>query len=128
MPSIASVNFLVHDIDEALRFFRECLGFDVVADEIDSDRRRTVVAPRGGSGAALVLKPAIGDEQRAAVGRQGGGVVLFFLETDDFARDHQRMLAAGVRFREEPRHEAYGIVAVFDDLHGNGWDLIQPAP
>ena len=127
MPSIASINYLVHDIDEALRFFRECLGFETVADEISADRRRTVVAPRGGTGAALVLKPAHDDEQRAAVGRQGGGVVLFFLETDDFERDHTRMLAAGVRFREEPRHEPYGTVAVFDDLYGNGWDLIQPA-
>lgn len=127
MPSIASINYLVHDIDEALVFFREQLGFDVVADEIGPDRRRTVVAPRGGQGAALVLKPAIADEQKAAVGRQGGGVVLFFLETDDFERDHRRMVAAGVHFREEPRHEPYGSVAVFDDLCGNGWDLIQPA-
>ncbi len=127
MPSIASINYLVHDIDEALAFFREQLGFEVVADEIGPDRRRTVVAPRGGAGAALVLKPAIADEQKAVVGRQGGGVVLFFLETDDFDRDYRRMVAAGVRFREEPRHEPYGTVAVFDDLYGNGWDLIQPA-
>jgi catechol 2,3-dioxygenase-like lactoylglutathione lyase family enzyme len=127
MPSIASVTYLVHDIDEALMFFREQLGFDVVTDEIGPDRRRTVVAPRGGTGAALVLKPAIDDEQRAAVGHQGGGAVLFFLETDDFERDHRHMAAAGVHFREQPRHEPYGTVAVFDDLYGNGWDLIQPA-
>jgi catechol 2,3-dioxygenase-like lactoylglutathione lyase family enzyme len=127
MSSIASVNYLVHDIDEALTFFREQLGFEVVADEIGPDRRRTVVAPHGGTGASLVLKPATDDEQRAAVGRQGGGAVMFFLETDDFDRDHRHMVAAGVRFREEPRHEPYGTVAVFDDLYGNGWDLIQPA-
>jgi catechol 2,3-dioxygenase-like lactoylglutathione lyase family enzyme len=127
MSSIASLNYLVHDIDEALTFFREQLGFEVVADEIGPGRRRTVVAPRGGTGASLVLKPASDDDQRAAVGRQGGGAVLFFLETDDFERDHRHMLAAGVRFREEPRHEPYGTVAVFDDLYGNGWDLIQPA-
>jgi catechol 2,3-dioxygenase-like lactoylglutathione lyase family enzyme len=127
MPSIASVTYLVRDIDEALTFFREQLRFDVVADEIGLDRRRTVVAPRGGAGAALVLKPAVGDEQQAAVGRQGGGAVLFFLETDDFARDHRHLLAAGLHFREEPRHEPYGTVAVFDDVYGNGWDLIQPA-
>lgn len=127
MSSIASVNFLVHDIDQALAFFTSSLGFDVLTDETSGGRRRVVVAPAGGSGAALVLKPAEGDEQRAAVGRQGGGAVLFFLETDDFARDHERMLAAGVSFREEPRHEVYGSVAVFDDLYGNGWDLIQPA-
>lgn len=127
MPSIASVNYLVRDIDEALVYFRELLGFETVADEISADRRRTVVAPRGGTGAALVLKPAVGDAQLAAVGDQGAGAVLFFLETDDFERDHRRMLAAGVSFREEPRHEPYGTVAVFDDLYGNGWDLIQPA-
>ena len=126
MASIASINFLVHDIDEALGFFADALGFEVLSDEVAADRRRTVVAPAGGAGAALVLKLAEGDEQRAAVGRQGGGVVLFVLETDDFTRDHERMLAAGVRFREEPRHEVYGSVAVFDDLYGNGWDLIQP--
>ena len=127
MPAIASVTYLVHDIDEALTFFRERLGFETVADDIGTDRRRTVVAPRGGQGAALVLKPAADDEQRAAVGRQGGGAVLFFLETDDFNRDHHHMVAAGVHFREEPRHEVYGTVAVFDDLYGNGWDLIQPS-
>lgn len=127
MPSIASINYLVHDIDVALTFFREQLGFETVVDEIGPDRRRTVVAPRGGAGAALVLKPAVTDEQRAAVGRQGADVVLFFLETDDFERDHRHMVAAGVCFREEPRHEPYGTVAVFDDLYGNGWDLIQPA-
>lgn len=126
MASIAQVNFLVLDIDDALAFFRDRLGFDVVADEVGAGRRRTVVAPSGGAGAALVLKLAETDEQRAAVGRQGGGVVLFFLETDSFARDHARMVEAGVCFREEPRHEVYGSVAVFDDLYGNGWDLIQP--
>lgn len=126
MASIAQVNYLVHDIDEALAFFRDRLGFDVVTDEISAGRRRAVVSPAGSAGAALVLKLAEGEQQQATVGRQGGGVVLFFLETDDFAADHARMLEAGVTFREEPRHESYGSVAVFDDLYGNGWDLIQP--
>ncbi|KQV73601.1 extradiol dioxygenase [Aeromicrobium sp. Root344] len=127
MPSIAGINYLVRDVDEALTYFTVDLGFDVLEDDDTPGRRRVVVAPPGGTGAALVLKLAETDEQQAAVGRQGGGVVLFFLETEDFARDHARMRDAGVRFREEPRHEAYGSVAVFEDLYGNAWDLIQPA-
>jgi hypothetical protein len=127
MPSIAGFNFLVHDVDEAVAYFAGGLGFDVLDDDDTSGRRRVVVAPPGGTGATLVLKLAEADEQRAMVGRQGGGIVLFFLETDDFERDHARMLKAKVSFREEPRHEAYGTVAVFEDLYGNAWDLIQPA-
>ena len=127
MPSIAGINYLVRDVDEAVTWFAGGLGFDVLEDDTSSGRRRVVVAPPGGSGATLVLKLADADEQRAAVGRQGGGVVLFFLETDDFERDHTRMLQAKVAFREEPRHEVYGTVAVFEDLYGNAWDLIQPA-
>ncbi|MEV7396939.1 VOC family protein [Aeromicrobium sp. NPDC092404] len=127
MASIAQVNYLVRDLDEALSYFADRLGFAVLEDSAGSGRRRVVVAPPGGSGAALVLKLAETDESQAMVGRQGGGVVLFFLETDDFDRDHARMREAGVAFREEPRHEAYGSVAVFEDLYGNAWDLIQPA-
>lgn len=127
MPSIAGINYLVHDVDEAVTYFAGGLGFDVLEDDDSSGRRRVVVAPVDGNGASLVLKRAETDEQRAAVGRQGGGVVLFFLETDDFERDHLRMQKARIRFREEPRHEPYGTVAVFEDLYGNAWDLIQPA-
>ena len=127
MPSIAQVNYLVRDVDEALDYFTRGLGLDVLEDDAGSGRRRVVVAPPGGTGAALVLKRAETQEQLAAVGRQGGGVVLFFLETDDFERDHTRMRKAKITFREEPRHEAYGTVAVFEDLYGNAWDLIQPA-
>ncbi len=127
MPSIAGINYLVHDVDEALAYFAGGLGFDVLEDDDSSGRRRVVVAPPESSGAALVLKLAETDEQRAAVGRQGGGVVLFFLETDDFERDHVRMRKAKITFREQPRREAYGTVAVFEDLYGNAWDLIQPA-
>lgn len=127
MASIAQINFLVLDVDEALTYFVHALGFDVLADDDSAGRRRVVVAPAGSAGAALVLKLAEADEQRAAVGHQGGGIVLLFLETDDFERDHERMIRAGVAFREAPRHEAYGTVAVFEDLYGNAWDLIQPA-
>jgi catechol 2,3-dioxygenase-like lactoylglutathione lyase family enzyme len=127
VPSIAGINYLVRDVDQALAYFAEGLGFEVLEDDDSSGRRRVVVAPPGGNGATLVLKPAETEEQRAAVGHQGAGVVLFFLETDDFERDHARMLRADVAFREEPRHEAYGTVAVFEDLYGTAWDLIQPA-
>lgn len=86
-----------------------------------------VVKPRGGDGAAFLLAQAANEVQRAAIGNQTGGRVGFFLKTDDFARDHAAMLAAGVRFLEEPRHEVYGTVAVFADLYGNSFDLIQHA-
>ena len=88
-------------------------------------KRWVVVAPPGGRGASLVLGKAVG-EQAAAIGKQAGGRVFLFLETDDFARDYARMSAEGVTFREAPRHEAYGSVVVFEDLYGNPWDLIEP--
>lgn len=84
------------------------------------------MAPPGGRGARLLLARADDAGQRAAIGNQTGGRVMLFLETDSFASDHERMVAAGVRFLEEPRHEAYGSVAVFVDLYGNKWDLIEP--
>lgn len=85
-----------------------------------------LVGPAGGSGARLLLARADGADQEAMIGRQGGGRVMLFLETDDFARDHARMLANGINFLEAPRHEPYGSVAVFEDLYGNKWDLIEP--
>ncbi|MCZ9346570.1 VOC family protein, partial [Streptomyces sp. TRM76130] len=85
-----------------------------------------VVEPGAGGGAALLLARARGGGQRARIGDQTGGRVGFFLHTDDFSRDHARMAAAGVTFLEEPRHEPYGTVAVFQDLYGNRWDLLQP--
>lgn len=128
MQSLGAIAFLVHDYDEAIAFFVDALGFSLVEDVPQGDGKRWVtVAPRGPEGTKLLLARAIDDGQRAQVGKQGGGRVFLFLHTDDFAADHARMRAHGVRFREEPRHEAYGTVAVFDDLYGNGWDLIQPA-
>jgi catechol 2,3-dioxygenase-like lactoylglutathione lyase family enzyme len=119
--------FLVRDYDEAIAFFVERLGFELRSDDALADAKRwVVVAPvRGEFG--LLLAKAADDEQRAAVGRQGGGRVFLFLETDDFARDHAVYLSRGVHFVEQPRHEAYGSVAVFEDLYGNRWDLIQKA-
>ncbi|MCB7137101.1 VOC family protein [Cellulosimicrobium marinum] len=122
MLRISDVTFLVRDLDEAITFFVDALGFVVRQDEVvGASWRRVVVGPDGG-GTGLVLVPATGD----VLGRQAGGDVALFLETDDFAAQHARMLAHGVRFREEPRHEPYGTVAVFEDLHGMPWDLIQP--
>ena len=128
MPSLGAITFLVHDYDEAIAFFTGALGFTLVEDTPQgADKRWVTVAPRGSEGTRLLLARAATDEQRAHVGRQGGGRVFLFLQTDDFAGDHARMREHGVHFREEPRHEAYGTVVVFEDLYGNGWDLIQPA-
>ncbi|QQR36256.1 VOC family protein [Devosia oryziradicis] len=125
--SIATVSLVVADYDEAIAFYCERLGFALVADtDMGGGKRWVVVAPPGGSGAQLLLARADGEAQRAAIGNQGGGRVMFFLQTSDFARDHAAMTARGVRFLEAPRHEAYGSVAVFEDLYGNKWDLIQP--
>ena len=125
--SIATVSLVVADYDEAIAFYSERLGFALVADtDMGGGKRWVVVAPPGGSGAQLLLARADGEAQRAAIGNQGGGRVMFFLQTSDFARDHAAMTTRGVRFLEAPRHEAYGSVAVFEDLYGNKWDLIQP--
>ncbi|HEV7255413.1 MAG TPA: VOC family protein [Mesorhizobium sp.] len=122
---LATVALLVRDYDEAVSWFVEKLGFRLLADDPQGDGRRwVVVGPE--SGAALLLARAADEAQAAMIGRQGGGRVFLFLETDDFLRDHAGMVARGVEFREEPRHEAYGTVAVFFDLCGNSWDLIQP--
>ena len=117
----------MHDYDEALAFFVDRLGFRLLEDTpLSTTKRWVVVAPDGAREAALLLARAVGPEQAAAVGRQGGGRVFLFLHTDDFARDYAAFQARGVRFVEAPREEAYGTVAVFEDLYGNRWDLIQP--
>ena len=90
-------------------------------------KRWLVVRPKGAEGASLLLAEASNDAQRAAIGNQAGGRVGFFLKTDDFARDHERFAKAGVVFQETPRREVYGTVAVFQDLYGNLWDLLEPA-
>ena len=125
--SIAIVSLLVADYDEAITFYRDALGFRLVADtDLGGGKRWVLVAPPGGAGAQLLLAKADGPAQHAAIGNQGGGRVMFFLNTTDFGRDHAAMTARGVRFLEAPRHEGYGSVAVFEDLYGNKWDLIQP--
>ncbi len=127
MPAIATLTYLVDDYDRAIAWFTTALGFSLVADtDMGGGKRWVLVAPPGG-GVRLLLAQATDDAQRATIGRQAGGRVFLFLESDDFAGDHARMTAAGVRFLEAPRHEAYGSVAVFEDLYGHKWDLIQPA-
>ncbi len=127
MPSIHSVALLVRDYDEAIAFFTGRLGFALVEDTALGGGKRWVrVAPPGGGGTALLLARAATAEQERRVGDQAGGRVFLFLHTDDFWRDYRAMTARGVRFTEEPRREAYGTVAVFLDLYGNRWDLVQP--
>jgi catechol 2,3-dioxygenase-like lactoylglutathione lyase family enzyme len=128
MQSLSLVTLLVRDYDEAIRWYCEVLGFGLVEDTRLNARKRWVrVAPQSGAGAAFLLARADTPEQEAAVGRQAGGRVGFFLVTDDFDRDHAAMVARGVVFAEAPRREPYGSVAVFLDLYGNRFDLIGPA-
>jgi catechol 2,3-dioxygenase-like lactoylglutathione lyase family enzyme len=124
---IACFALVVAEYDEAIDFYVRKLGFELREDtDMGEGKRWVLVAPRGAQ-TAILLARAVDDTQRAAIGRQTGGRVGFFLHTDDFARDHASMLAHGVRFLEAPRREAYGTVAVFEDLHGNRWDLLEPS-
>ncbi|HEX8804891.1 MAG TPA: alpha/beta fold hydrolase [Acidimicrobiales bacterium] len=129
MGEIALVTLVVADYDEALAHYLGTLGFELVEDTPlggpPGGKRWVVVRPPGGAGAALLLARAATPEQRARVGDQTGGRVALFLRTDDFAADHARLAAAGVAFVEAPRHEPYGTVAVFEDLYGNRWDLVE---
>ena len=116
---------LVDDYDAAIDFYVGKLGFHLTEDTpLEEGKRWVVVTPSGGGG-GLLLARAVSDRQERAVGDQSGGRVFLFLETDDFIRDHAKFLENGVKFLEKPRCEPYGVVAVFQDLHGNRWDLIQ---
>ncbi len=135
--SLAHVAIVVRDYDEAIAFYTGVLGFRLVEDTPrEPGKRWVVVAPRdrrvagspGAPGTSLLLARAATPEQARFVGNQSGGRVFLFLHTDDFARDHARLQAAGVRFVREPSREDYGTVAVFEDLYGNRWDLIAPTP
>ena len=123
---IATVALVVGDYDEAIRWYTDKLGFALAENADLGGGKRWVTLEPGDGGARLLLAKADGARQTARVGDQTGGRVLLFLETDDFFRDHRAMLAKGVSFKEEPRSEAYGTVAVFSDLFGNLWDLIEP--
>ena len=130
---LGALALVVKDYDEAKAWYADVLGFQVVEDLDQGEGKRwLVVAPPHSSSAThhhtrLVLAKAVTEEEKARVGNQTGGRVFLFLHTDDFGRDHAAMLARGVRFREAPRTEVYGTVAVFEDLYGNLWDLLEPA-
>lgn len=126
MSRLGAVSLLVRDYDEAIAFFVGKLGFMLSEDTDRGGGKRWVrVTPKGGETSILMAR-ATTPEQAARVGDQAGGRVWLFLETDDLMRDHAAWSAAGVRFREAPRHEPYGKVVVFEDLYGNAWDLIEP--
>ncbi|MFD1872912.1 VOC family protein [Hymenobacter bucti] len=126
---LAHVALLVQDYDEAIAFYTTKLGFRLVADTpLSPGKRWVLVAPAGTADAALLLAKAEGPEQQSRVGNQTGGRVFLFLNTDDFWRDYHEFTARGVAFQETPREEAYATVAVFADLYGNLWDLLQPKP
>ena len=133
MPqSLAHIALVVRDYDEAIAWFTEKLGFALVADEYqpEQDKRWVLVAPPGAgeNAATLLLARASSPEQEAFIGNQAGGRVFLFLKTDDFDRDYEVYRARGVRFIREPKAAPYGKVAVFEDLYGNLWDLVQFAP
>lgn len=131
MPKlIAHISLLVRDYDEAIAFFTQSLGFTVIEDtpskdRVGNDKRWVLVAPPGSLGTSLLLARSSNEEEASRIGNQTGGRVFLFLHTDDFWRDYHAMTARGVKFVREPREEHYGTVAVFEDLYGNKWDLLE---
>jgi catechol 2,3-dioxygenase-like lactoylglutathione lyase family enzyme len=128
--TIGYVALVVRDYDEAIAFFTKKLGFRVVEDSpardrLGRDKRWVLVAPLNSRGTSLLLARASTPAEASRIGNQTGGRVFLFLHTDDFWRDYQAMTARGVKFCETPREESYGTVAVFEDLYGNKWDLLQ---
>ena len=125
--SIIHIALVVREYDEAIRFYVDTLGFTLVEDSYQpaQDKRWVLVAPPGSTGTALLLARAVNPEQVAVIGKQAAGRVFLFLETDDFERDYQALLAKGVTFVRPPKSEPYGTVAVFEDLYGNRWDLFE---
>jgi catechol 2,3-dioxygenase-like lactoylglutathione lyase family enzyme len=125
--SIVHIAIVVRDYDEALEFYINKLGFVLIEDtyQPEQDKRWVVVSPPGSSGTTLLLAKASKPEQEPFIGNQSGGRVFLFLNTDDFWRDYHRMIAKGIKFVREPKKADYGMVAVFEDLYGNLWDLLQ---
>ena len=124
---LAHVTLLVNDYDEAIDFYIKKIGFDLVEDiSLDESKRWVLIAPKGNHETCLLLAKASGSKQKKYIGNQTGGRVFLFLHTDNFWRDYERMQSVGVVFIREPLTEPYGIVAVFKDLYGNMWDLIEP--
>ncbi len=125
--SIAHIALVVRDYDEAIDFYTKTLNFELIEDtyQPEQDKRWVVVAPPNTNGATLLLARASNPEQEKSIGNQTGGRVFLFLDTDDFWRDYNAMIAKGIRFIREPKEEEYGIVSVFEDLYGNLWDLVE---
>lgn len=125
--SIGYVTLIVRDYDEAIDFYTKKLHFTLVEDtyQPEQDKRWVIVAPPGSSETRLLLAEASNLEQESFVGNQTGGRVFLFLQTDDFWRDYNAMVSLGIKFKREPREEPYGRVAVFEDLYGNLWDLLE---
>ncbi|MEP6850070.1 MAG: VOC family protein [Acidobacteriota bacterium] len=124
--SIAHIALVVDDYDDAIEFYTKKLGFELLDDTPQSETKRWVkVAPKGSTECCLLLAKGVGDEQRSRIGNQTGGRVFLFLRTDDFWRDYEDIKGKGVNFVREPKTEDYGTVAVFEDLYGNLWDLIE---
>jgi catechol 2,3-dioxygenase-like lactoylglutathione lyase family enzyme len=125
---IAHIALVVEDYDEAIKFYTEKLDFNLLQDtQLSTTKRWVVVAPKGSEECGLLLVKSVNEEQTSRIGNQTGGRVFLFLKTDDFWRDYSAMSGKGVKFSGEPRTEKYGTVAVFADLYGNLWDLIEPA-
>jgi catechol 2,3-dioxygenase-like lactoylglutathione lyase family enzyme len=128
--SLALVAIVVRDYDEAIDFYTRVLGFTLVEDTFqpEQNKRWVVVSPPGAMESRLLLARASNDDQQSRIGNQTGGRVFLFLHTDDFRRDYDRYRAAGVEFVRPPTEQPYGTVAVFKDLYGNLWDLVEPNP
>ena len=125
---IAQIALVVEDYDEAIRFYTDKLHFKLIEDTVLTDSKRwVVIAPPGSGECRLLLAKAANEEQKRSIGNQTGGRVFLFLHTDDFWRDYRHMIGQGISFLREPATESYGTVAVFKDLYGNLWDLIEPA-
>ncbi|MBB3994466.1 catechol 2,3-dioxygenase-like lactoylglutathione lyase family enzyme [Sulfitobacter undariae] len=127
VQNIAHIALVVRNYDDAIAFYCDTLGFDLIADEYqpEQDKRWVLVRPKGGTGTSLLLAQASTSKQDGFIGDQAGGRVFLFLETDDFARDYAAYSERGVKFIRAPAAQPYGTVAVFVDLYGNKWDLIQ---
>ena len=124
--SIVTITLVIRDYDEAIDFYTRVLGFNLVEDtNLGEGKRWVTVSPPGSTGTNLLLAQATTSEQVDHIGNQTGGRVFLFLETDDFYRDYPVLKSRGLNFIEEPRHEPYGVVAIFEDLYGNRWDFIQ---
>jgi catechol 2,3-dioxygenase-like lactoylglutathione lyase family enzyme len=125
--SIIHIALVVREYDEAIDFYTKKLHFTLIEDTFlsDQNKRWVVVSPPGSSGTTLLLAKAVDSQQKSFIGNQSGGRVFLFLNTDDFWRDYHEMISSGIKFVRSPKEESYGIVAVFEDLYGNIWDLIE---